>query len=77
MHTKRQAVTIYQPVRTLAESDAVRFHGQSAAARAEIVEMTRLLAHADRDEWVDWMAPLQEPLPTGVLMVCGKSWVLS
>ncbi len=50
---------------------AVTIHGQSFAVRAEVIEMTSLSAHADRDEIIDWMAPLQDPRPSGVFITHG------
>lgn len=55
----------------VAGAKSVKIHGQSYAVRAEVLEMTSLSAHADCDELIQWMTPLQGALPKAVFVTHG------
>ena len=56
----------------VAGAKRVRIHGADYAIAAEIAELASLSAHADRDELIDWIAPLQDTPPHTVFITHGE-----
>lgn len=50
----------------------VKIHGKRYAVKADVAEITGLSAHADVDELVDWMRPLNAKPPTSVFITHGE-----
>lgn len=56
----------------VAGAEQVKIHGDTYRVAADITELTSLSAHADVDELIDWMMPLDNQPPTAVFITHGE-----
>ncbi len=56
----------------VAGARSVKIHGQTFAIKADVCELTSLSAHADCDEMIDWLSPLQRRPPRAAYITHGE-----